>query len=100
MPHGPAKSKLHAPPKVPRPSYRRVIAGQRMGSPTPGGTPYTTARMTSPRPPRDRQRGNTLLLALIVMSALATLGSLTVVSMQSRIQLSTNDRAQAIAKYA
>lgn len=41
-----------------------------------------------------------MLLALIVMSALATLGSLTVVSMQSSIQLSTNDRAQTIAMYA
>jgi hypothetical protein len=56
--------------------------------------------MRSPLPPRDPQRGNSLLLALIVMSALATLGSLTVVSMQSSIQLSTNDRAQAIALYA
>lgn len=56
--------------------------------------------MRSPLPPRDRQRGNSLVLALIVMSALATLGSLTVVSMQSSIQLSTNDRAQAIAMYA
>src|ERR1041384_3967480 len=56
--------------------------------------------MRPPRPPRDPQRGNSLLLALIVMSALATLGSLTVVSMQSSIQLSTNDRAQAIAMYA
>ena len=52
------------------------------------------------RPPRDPQRGNSLLLALIVMSALATLGSLTVVSMQSSIQTTTNDRAQAIAMYA
>jgi len=56
--------------------------------------------MRPPRPPRDPQRGNSLLLALIVMSALATLGSLTVVSMQSSIQMSTNDRAQAIALYA
>jgi type II secretory pathway pseudopilin PulG len=56
--------------------------------------------MRSPLPPRDPQRGNSLVLALIVMSALATLGSLTVVSMQSSIQLSTNDRAQAIAMYA
>jgi hypothetical protein len=56
--------------------------------------------MRSPLPPRDPQRGNSLVLALIVMSALATLGSLTVVSMQSSIQLSTNDRAQAIALYA
>jgi len=56
--------------------------------------------MRSPRPPRDPERGNSLLLALIVMSALATLGSLTVVSMQSSIQMSTNDRAQTIAMYA
>jgi len=52
------------------------------------------------RHPRDRQRGNSLLLALIVMSALATLGSLTVVSMQSSLKTSTNDRTQAIALYA
>jgi Tfp pilus assembly protein PilX len=56
--------------------------------------------MRSPRPARDPQRGNSLLLALIVMSALATLGSLTVVSMQSSIQMSTNERAEAIALYA
>jgi Tfp pilus assembly protein PilX len=56
--------------------------------------------MRPPRPPRDPERGNSLLLALIVMSALATLGSLTVVSMQSSIQMSTNDRAQTIAMYA
>lgn len=56
--------------------------------------------MSLPRPPRDRQRGNSLLLALIVMSALATLGSLTVVSTQSSLKTSTNDRAQTIAMYA
>src|SRR5215475_2876267 len=56
--------------------------------------------MRSPLPPRDPQRGNSLVLALIVMSALGTLGSLTVVSMQSSIQTSTNDRAQSIALYA
>jgi hypothetical protein len=56
----------------------------------------------SHRPPRrrDRQRGNSLLLALIVMSALATLGSLTVVSVQSGLKTSTNDRSQAIAMFA
>jgi Tfp pilus assembly protein PilX len=53
-----------------------------------------------PRPPRDRQRGNSLLLALIVMSALATLGSLTVVSVQSSLKTSTNDRSQSIALHA
>ena len=56
--------------------------------------------MVPPRPPRDRQRGNTLLIALIVLSALATLGSLTVVSVQSSLKTSTNDRAQTIAMYA
>jgi hypothetical protein len=56
--------------------------------------------MFAPRPPRDRERGNSLLLALIVMSALATLGSLTVVSTQSSLKTSTNHRAQTIAMYA
>lgn len=56
--------------------------------------------MRPPRAPRDRQRGNSLLLALIVMSALATLGSLTVVSTQSSLKTSTNNRAQTIAMYA
>jgi Tfp pilus assembly protein PilX len=54
--------------------------------------------MTSWR--RDHQRGNSLLLALIVMSSLATLGSLTVVSVQSSLKASTNDRAGSIAMYA
>ena len=58
--------------------------------------------MAPPRPPRvrDRQRGNTMLIALVVLSALATLASLTVVSVQSSLKTSTNDRAQAIAMYA
>jgi hypothetical protein len=56
--------------------------------------------MTSPRPRRDPQRGNSLLLALIVMSSLATLGTLTVVSVQSSLKASTNDRSGAIATYA
>jgi Tfp pilus assembly protein PilX len=56
--------------------------------------------MAAERPPRDRQRGNSLVLALIVMSALATLGSLTVVSVQSSLKASTNDRSQTVALYA
>jgi Tfp pilus assembly protein PilX len=56
--------------------------------------------MTRPRPPRDPERGNSLLLALIVMSSLATLGSLTVVSVQSSLKSSTNERSQTIAMYA
>jgi Tfp pilus assembly protein PilX len=55
--------------------------------------------MTPPRP-RRAQRGNSLLLAMIVMSALGTLGSLTVVSVQGVLKSSTNDRSQAIAMYA
>jgi hypothetical protein len=56
--------------------------------------------MVRKRLPRDRQRGNSLVLALIVMSALATLGSLTVVSVQSSLKASTNDRSQSVALYA
>ena len=70
-----------------------------MGCQSPGGTPYTMARMTSCRR-RDPERGNSLLLALIVMSSLATLGTLTVVSVQSSLKASTNDRAGSIAMYA
>jgi Tfp pilus assembly protein PilX len=56
--------------------------------------------MTTTRPLRDRQRGNSMLLALIVLSSLATLGSLTVVSVQSSLKTSTNDRTQTVAMYA
>src|SRR5258706_16481402 len=56
--------------------------------------------MITRRMPRARQRGNSMLLALIVMSSLATLGSLTVVSVQSSLKTSTNDRSQTIAMYA
>ena len=56
--------------------------------------------MIGPRPSRDRQQGNSLLLALIVMSSLAALGSLTVVSVQSSLKSSTNGRSQTIAMYA
>jgi Tfp pilus assembly protein PilX len=53
--------------------------------------------MTKARAPRDHQRGNTLLLAMIVLSALATLGSLTIVSVQGSFKASTHDRSQTIA---
>jgi hypothetical protein len=56
--------------------------------------------MNTPPGPRDRQRGNSMVLALIVLSALATLGSLTVVSVQSSLRASTNDRSQAVAMFA
>ena len=56
--------------------------------------------MFAAHPTRDRQRGNSLLLALVVLSALATIGGLTVVSMQSSLKTSTSDRAQSIALYA
>lgn len=52
------------------------------------------------RAQRNREHGNTMILALIVLSALATLGMLTTVSVQSSFRASTNDRSQAIALYA
>jgi hypothetical protein len=56
--------------------------------------------MFEPPRPRDPQRGNSLLLALIVMSALAALGSVTVISVQGGLKASTHDRAQTIAMHA
>jgi hypothetical protein len=50
--------------------------------------------------PRKREQGNTMVLSLIILSALGTLGTLTVISVQSSLKASTNDRAQAIALYA
>lgn len=41
-----------------------------------------------------------MVLSLIILSALATLGTLTVISVQSSLKASTNDRSQAIALYA
>jgi len=49
---------------------------------------------------RGDQAGNSMLLAMIVLSALGALGSLTVVSVQGVLKASTNDRSQAIAMYA
>ena len=84
-----------------------MITEMRLGWRAPAGTPLQSGRMSAPRPPRDRrrpprdrQRGNSLLLALIVLSALAALGSLTVVSTQSSLKTTTNDRSQSIAMYA
>jgi hypothetical protein len=56
--------------------------------------------MVKARAGRDHQRGNTLLLAMIVLSALATLGSLTVVSVQGSFKASTHDRSQTVAMLA
>jgi hypothetical protein len=41
-----------------------------------------------------------MLVALIVLSSLATLGTLTTVSVQASLKASTNDRAQTVALYA
>lgn len=49
---------------------------------------------------RDPQRGNSMLLALIVLGALGTLSALTVVSVQGGIATAGNDRFHAIAVYA
>jgi len=49
---------------------------------------------------RDRQRGNSLVLALIIMSALGTLGMLTLASVTGGLQTAGTDRFHAIAMYA
>jgi hypothetical protein len=52
------------------------------------------------RPTRHRERGNSMLLAMIVLTALGTLCALTVVSVQGGIATTGNDRFHAIAVYA
>lgn len=52
------------------------------------------------RAKRKREAGNTMVLALIILTALGTLGTITVISVQSSLKASTNDRSQAIALYA
>ena len=52
------------------------------------------------RRPRDPQRGNSLVLSLIVLTALGTLSALTVFSVRGGIQTSANDRFHSIAQYA
>lgn len=49
---------------------------------------------------RASERGNAMLLAMIVLTALATLSALTVVSVQGGIATSSNDRFHTIALYA
>ncbi len=49
---------------------------------------------------RHRERGNSMLLALIVLGALGTLSALTVVSVQGGLATAGNDRYHAIAIYA
>jgi Tfp pilus assembly protein PilX len=48
----------------------------------------------------ERERGSAMVLALIVLVGLGTLSGLTVVSVQSGITTTTNDRFHAIAVYA
>lgn len=52
------------------------------------------------RPARARERGNSMLLALIVLGALGTLSALTVVSVQGGLATAGNDRYHTIAVYA
>jgi hypothetical protein len=52
------------------------------------------------RPLRRKRRGNAILLALIVLSAVAMLASLTVMSVRGGIQTVASDRFHAIAVYA
>jgi len=58
--------------------------------------------VTSPRPlpGRHRERGNSLVLAMIVLTALGTLSALTVVSVQGGLETTGNDRFHTIAVYA
>ena len=50
--------------------------------------------------PRNPQSGNAMVLAMIVMTALATLSGLTVVSVQGSLATSGNDQFHAQAVYA
>lgn len=52
------------------------------------------------RAPRNSQQGNSLLLAMIVLSALGMLSALTVVTVEGGIATVGNDRFHAIAVYA
>lgn len=58
--------------------------------------------MTRSRPHlgRHRERGNSLVLAMIVLSALGTLSALTVVSVEGGLATTGNDRFHTIAVYA
>jgi hypothetical protein len=49
---------------------------------------------------RHPERGNSLVLAMIVLSALGTLSALTVVSVEGGLAMTANDRFHAIAVYA
>ena len=49
---------------------------------------------------RNRQRGNALVLALIIMTALGTLSTMTVFSVRGGIQASATDRNRSLALYA
>lgn len=49
---------------------------------------------------RDPERGNTVVLALVVLSALGTLGLLALTGTRSSMQTAANDRFHQIALYA
>ncbi|HEU4726824.1 MAG TPA: hypothetical protein VFT22_03015 [Kofleriaceae bacterium] len=56
--------------------------------------------MTTSRRRRVRERGNSLVLAMVVLAALGTLSALTVVSVQGGIATTGADRFHSIAVYA
>jgi hypothetical protein len=56
--------------------------------------------MPEPLPRRTSERGSAMLLAMIVLTALATLSGLTVVSVKGGISTTSNHRFRAIAVYA
>jgi hypothetical protein len=49
---------------------------------------------------RNRQRGNTLIVALIALTGLATLGAITISSVEGGLSSGTADRSHHIALYA
>ena len=56
--------------------------------------------LPGPLPGRHRERGNSLVLAMIVLAALGTLSVLTVVSVEGGLATTGNDRFHTIAVYA
>jgi hypothetical protein len=56
--------------------------------------------MVDVRTRRDRERGNAMLVAMIVLTGLGLLSSLTVISVQGGASTTSNDRFHAIAVYA
>ena len=90
---------------------RRRRQGHRYYPEAPGNPgqprrfPLRMGSMRKPRsgrrlPRRQRERGNSLVLAMIVLTALGTLSMLTLMSVRSGMQTSSGDRFRSTALYA